>query len=68
MTLEQIRKELHTMRYQYAMLQGKAMENGDEMLAAQNAGAYLAIDLVMSNLGLNDHWNTDVDVLNEELH
>ena len=63
MTKEEVRKTIFNMRYYYARLQGKAMDDGDEILAAQNAGAYLALDLLLSNLGMNDAWND----YNEEL-
>lgn len=57
MTKEQVRKEIFEMRYNYAKLQEKAMNNGDEILAAQNAGAYLALDLLLQNLEMDDPWN-----------
>ena len=57
MTKEQVRKEIFAMRYNYARLQGKAMDDGDEILAAQNTGAYLALDLLLDNLGMNDAWD-----------
>lgn len=63
MTKEEVRKTIFNMRYNYARLQGKAMDDGDEILAAQNAGAYLALDLLLSDLGMNDAWND----YNEEL-
>ena len=57
MTKEEVRKEIFEMRYNYAKLQGKAMEDGDETLAAQFGGAYLALDLLLTNLGMNDAWD-----------
>lgn len=54
MNKEQVRKEIEELMHAYAKLQNKAMADGDEILVAQNAGAYLALEILLGNLGLNN--------------
>lgn len=67
MTRKQVRREIEELRYNYGRLQENAMNNGDELLAAQNAGAYLALDLLLSNLGLDDKWNEELETEYEDV-
>ena len=56
---EKVRKEIERMRYEYARLQSKAQDEGDEAKSMQFAGAYLALDLLLSNLGLDNKWDEE---------
>lgn len=67
MTREQVRREIETLRHDYGKLQGKAMDDGNELLAAQYAGAYLALDLLLGNLGLSDKWNEEPETEYEDV-
>ncbi len=64
MIKEQVRKEIEALMHDYAELQNKAMNDGDEILVAQNAGAYLALEVLLGNLGLDDELEK---INNEEL-
>lgn len=54
MNREEVRKTIEQRLSEYGRFLDSAVNDGDEFLVAQFSGSYLALDLLIAELGLDD--------------